>query len=87
MTENVHDEETMTALQVACDTAVSGCVFTLRTEEDDRERLLEITRDHVAEQHGKEFTLEEIEEQHVETVSVPVGEDEHEDEHEHEHKQ
>ncbi|OIB58226.1 hypothetical protein [Natrialba sp. SSL1] len=83
MTANVHDEETTTALEVACDTAVSGCVFKLRTEEDDRGRLLEITRDHVAEQHGKEFTLEEIEEQHVETVSVPVGEQEHE----HEHKQ
>ncbi|ADD04777.1 uncharacterized protein Nmag_1195 [Natrialba magadii ATCC 43099] len=77
MTANVHDEETTTALQVACDTAVSGCVFTMRTEENDRERLLEITRDHVAEQHGKDYTLEEIEEQHVETVDVSTDGHDH----------
>lgn len=42
----------------------------MRTEEDDKDRLLEIARDHVNEQHGKEVTLEEIDEQHVETVEV-----------------
>ena len=59
-----------TALQVACDTEVSGCVFLMRTEDDDRDRLLEITRDHVREQHGKEYTLGEIEERHVSHVDV-----------------
>ncbi|QLK25909.2 DUF1059 domain-containing protein [Natrinema zhouii] len=60
------------ALQVACETAVSGCVFRMRTEEDDRERLLEITREHVKEQHGKTYTLEEIDEQHVNEVEVEL---------------
>lgn len=59
-----------TALQVACDTEVSGCVFLMRTEADDRDRLVRMTRDHVREQHGKEFTLEEIEERHVREVEV-----------------
>ncbi|WP_436345116.1 DUF1059 domain-containing protein [Natronorubrum sp. FCH18a] len=59
-----------TALQVACDTEVSGCVFLMRTEADDKERLLEITREHVREQHGKEYSLDEIEEQHVNEVEV-----------------
>lgn len=58
------------ALQVSCDTAVSGCVFLMRTEEADKQRLLEITQEHVKEQHGKEFSLEEIETQHVDTVEV-----------------
>lgn len=62
--------ESTTALEVACDTEVSGCVFRMRTEESDRDRLLEITRDHVRDQHGKEYTLEEIDEQHVTEVEV-----------------
>ncbi|QFU82691.1 DUF1059 domain-containing protein [Natronorubrum aibiense] len=70
MTTDQQSETSTTALQVACDTAVSGCVFRMRTEEDDKDRLLEIARDHVNEQHGKEVTLEEIDEQHVETVEV-----------------
>lgn len=59
-----------TALQVACDTAVSGCVFLMRTEEDDKDQLLAITRDHVREQHGKEYTLDEIEDRHVNEIEV-----------------
>lgn len=62
--------EGRTALQVACDTEVSGCVFLMRTEADDRDRLLEITRDHVREQHGKEYTLDEIADRHVTEVEV-----------------
>lgn len=73
MTDTKQSNGSRTALQVACDTEVSGCVFLVRTEEDDRERLLEITRDHVAEQHGTEYTLDEIAERHVEEVEVPVG--------------
>jgi predicted small metal-binding protein len=46
----------------------------MRTEEDDRERLLEMTREHVRERHGKAVTLDEIEDQHVETVEVPLAE-------------
>ncbi|MFD1563185.1 hypothetical protein ACFR99_06465 [Haloarchaeobius amylolyticus] len=69
MTTDMQSDET-TALQVACDTEVSGCVFLMRTEEDDKERLLEIARDHVREQHGKEYTLDEIEAQHVTEVAV-----------------
>ncbi|WP_425490697.1 hypothetical protein [Haloprofundus salilacus] len=68
-TERVTDEST-TALQVACDTEVSGCVFLMRTEENDRDRLLQITRDHVREQHGKEYSLDEIEQRHVTEVEV-----------------
>ncbi|KTG29749.1 DUF1059 domain-containing protein [Haloferax profundi] len=60
------------ALQVACNTAVSGCVFMMRTEDEDKDRLLREARDHVREQHGKEFTLEEIEEQFVNEVTVEV---------------
>ena len=56
------------ALQVACDTAVSGCVFLMRTEDDDRDRLLQIAQDHVKEQHGKEFSLDEIESRYVKAV-------------------
>lgn len=67
--QNLKTEST-TAIQVACDTEVSGCVFRMRTEESDRDRLLEITRDHVRDQHGKEYTLEEIDEQHVTEVEV-----------------
>lgn len=63
-------EESITALQVACDTEVSGCAFLMRTEADDRDRLIEITRDHVRERHGKEYTAEEIDEQHVTEVEV-----------------
>lgn len=70
MTTDLESEGSTTALQVACDTAVSGCVFLVRTEEDDRDRLLEIAREHVREQHGKEFTRDEIEDQYVETVEV-----------------
>lgn len=58
------------AIEVACDTEVSGCVFRMRTEADDKDRLLEITRDHVAEQHGQEYSLDEIEDKHVAEVSV-----------------
>ncbi|ELZ00389.1 hypothetical protein [Natrialba asiatica] len=64
------DEETKTALQVACDTEVSGCVFLMRTEEEDKDRLVEITRDHVRERHGKEYTRDEIEAEHVTEVEV-----------------
>lgn len=70
MTTNHRSEAGRTALQVACDTEVSGCVFLVRTEEDDRDRLVEITRDHVREQHGKEYTLDEIDDQHVNEVEV-----------------
>jgi len=70
MSENPQSEASRTALQVACDTEVSGCVFLMRTEEDDRDRLLQITRDHVAEQHGQEYSLAEIDERHVTEVSV-----------------
>ncbi|SFR96522.1 hypothetical protein SAMN05216559_1629 [Halomicrobium zhouii] len=73
MSENPQSEAGRTALQVACDTEVSGCVFRMRTEEDDRDRLLQITRDHVAEQHGKEYSLEEIDERHVTEVPVETG--------------
>lgn len=70
MPDDTLTEEQRTALQVACDTEVSGCLFLMRTEESDRERLLEITRDHVRDQHGKDYSLEEIEEQHVTEVEV-----------------
>ncbi len=70
MTSNQRTGEGRTALQVACDTEVSGCVFLVRTEPDDRDRLLEITRDHVRDQHGKDYTLDEIAERHVTEVEV-----------------
>lgn len=70
MTVDQQRDEGRTAIQVACDTEVSGCVFLMRTEPDDKDRLLEITRDHVSEQHGKEISLEEIEAQHVTDVEV-----------------
>ncbi|SFS99824.1 hypothetical protein [Halostagnicola kamekurae] len=70
MPDDTLTEEQQTALQVACDTEVSGCLFLMRTEENDRDRLLEITRDHVRYQHGKDYSLEEIEEQHVTEVEV-----------------
>lgn len=70
MANTRQSDEKLTALEVACDTEVSGCVFRMRTEVDDRERLLEITRDHVSEQHGKEFSLEEIDDRHVTEVEV-----------------
>ncbi|MBZ6496072.1 DUF1059 domain-containing protein [Natrinema longum] len=73
MTNDVQSEERRTALQVACDTAVSGCVFRMRTEEDDKDRLLEIAREHVKEQHGQEYSLEEIDDQHVTEVEVETG--------------
>lgn len=70
MTNETRSDEPKTALRVACDTAVSGCVFSMRTEPDDKRRLLEITRDHVREQHGAEYSLAEIEERHVREVEV-----------------
>lgn len=42
----------------------------MRPEQDDRDRLLEITRDHVREQHGKDYTRDEIAERHVTEVEV-----------------
>ncbi|MDF9746741.1 DUF1059 domain-containing protein [Natrinema salsiterrestre] len=74
MTDDMQSQDSTMGLQVACDTAVSGCVFRMRTEEDDRERLLEVTREHVRERHGRDVTIEEIEDQHVETVEVPLEE-------------
>lgn len=70
MTTNRRTDESATALQVACDTEVSGCLFLMRTEADDKDRLVEIARDHVREQHGKEYTLDEIERRHVNEVEV-----------------
>lgn len=70
MTTNQPADEGRAAIQVACDTEVSGCVFLMRTEADDRDRLVAITRDHVREQHGKEYTLDEIDERHVSDVEV-----------------
>ncbi|WP_306055035.1 hypothetical protein [Natronococcus wangiae] len=70
MTNDLQSGDGTTALQVACDTEVSGCVFLMRTEEDDKERLLESTREHVRERHGTELTLDEIEERHVNEVEV-----------------
>ncbi|MFB1064286.1 DUF1059 domain-containing protein [Natrinema sp. H-ect4] len=72
MANDLQTEDGTTALEVACDTAVSGCVFRMRTEADDRERLLEITREHVKEQHGKTYSLEEIDDQHVNEVAVEL---------------
>lgn len=63
------------ALQVECDTAVSGCVFMMRTSEEDRDRLLRVAQEHVAEQHGKEFSLDEIEDQYVKSVEVAPADD------------
>lgn len=63
-------EESTRAVQVACDTEVSGCVFVMRTVADDRDRLVEIARDNVREQHGKEYSLEEIEQRHVEEIEI-----------------
>ncbi|WP_410765676.1 DUF1059 domain-containing protein [Haloferax sp. DFSO60] len=57
-------------LQVECNTAVSGCVFMMRTEDEDKDRLLRATQEHVHEQHGKDFSLEEIEEQYVKSVEA-----------------
>ncbi|MFC4543092.1 hypothetical protein ACFO5R_14275 [Halosolutus amylolyticus] len=73
MTNDLQSEDSTTALQVACDTEISGCVFLVRTEEDDRDRLLEITQEHVKEQHGEDVSLDEIEAQHVKTVEVEHG--------------
>ncbi len=70
MTANERSDENRMALQVACDTEVSGCVFRMRTEADDRDRLVEIARDHVSEQHGKEYGLDEINERYVTEVEV-----------------
>ena len=70
MTDDIQSEDSRMALQVACDTAVSGCVFLMRTEEDDKERLLEITHEHVKKQHGQDVTRDEIEDRHVKTVEV-----------------
>ncbi len=70
MTNDMQSEDGTMALQVECDTAVSGCVFLMRTEEDDKERLLDIAREHVKEQHGQEYTRDEIEDRHVKTVEV-----------------
>ena len=70
MTENRDQEEPKTAVQVACDTEVSGCVFLMRTEADDKDRLLEIARDHVREQHGVEYSLDEIEDRPLNEVEV-----------------
>lgn len=72
MTRKPRTERTR-AIEVACDTAVSGCAFRMRTEPDDRERLLEITRDHVADQHGKAVSLEEIDDRHVTDVEIELG--------------
>lgn len=72
MTTDLHAEDGVTALEVACDTEVSGCVFLMRTEVDDKDRLVEITRDHVREQHGKEITRDEIEDRHVNEVEVEI---------------
>lgn len=74
MTDDMKSTDSTKGLQVACDTAVSGCVFRMRTEPDDKDRLLEIARDHVSEQHGKEFSLDEIEARHVEPVEVELEE-------------
>lgn len=70
MATDSESEAPRTALQVACDTEVSGCVFSMRTEPDDKDRLLEITRDHVRDQHGAEYSLAEIEERHVNEVEL-----------------
>lgn len=70
MATDSDSEESRTALQVACDTEVSGCVFSMRTEPADKDRLLEITRDHVREQHDAEYSLAEIEERHVREVEL-----------------
>lgn len=72
MTDDMRSNDRTTTLQVACDTAVSGCIFRMRTEPDDRDRLLEMARDHVRERHGKEFSLDEIETRHVEPVEVEL---------------
>ena len=74
MANDIQSTDSTTGLQVACDTAVSGCIFRMRTEEDDKDRLLEIAREHVKEQHGKEFTLDEIEDRHVKRVEVSLEE-------------
>lgn len=70
MSNDQQSKDGVPALQVACDTEVSGCVFLMRTEEDDRDQLVEMTRQHVREQHGKEFTHDEIDERHVTEVRV-----------------
>lgn len=70
MADDSGSNDGRTALQVACDTEVSGCIFLLRTEVEDKDRLLEMTRDHVREQHGAEYSLAEIEERHVREVGV-----------------
>ncbi len=46
----------------------------MRTEADDKERLLETTREHVRERHGKDVSLDEIDARHVETVEVELEE-------------
>lgn len=73
MTTDAQSDSELQALQVACDTEVSGCVFLVRTEPDDKERLVEMTREHVREQHGREVTREEIEAEHVTEVTVEPG--------------
>lgn len=70
MTGTGGTDDGRTALEVACDTEVSGCVFRMRTEAEDKDRLLEITREHVREQHGAEYSLAEIEERHVREIEV-----------------
>jgi len=70
MADETRPDEPATAIEVACDTEVSGCVFSMRTEHDDKQRLLEIARDHVRERHGAEYSLEEIEERHVREVEL-----------------
>lgn len=71
MTRESRTERTR-AIEVACDTAVSGCAFRMRTEPEDRDRLLEITRDHVAERHGTDYSLEEIDDRHVTDVEIDL---------------
>ena len=70
MTSAQRTGEGRTALRVACNPEISGGSFLMQTEEADRDRLLEITRDHVREKHGKDYTLDEIAERHVTEVEV-----------------
>jgi hypothetical protein len=42
----------------------------MRTEDADRERLLRAAQEHVREEHGKEFSIEEIEEEYVKEVEA-----------------
>lgn len=60
------DHTTAEAHKLDCESAEADCRFIIQSENEDE--AIELAKNHMEEVHGQEFTKEELQDEHMQTV-------------------